>query len=58
MSNQQRLGRVAVNATLAVILVLVAILSPFVSAPTTNVAVIAAAPAAQQPAALQAAETT
>ena len=44
---QQRFGRVAVNSTLAVILVLVAILSPFVGAPATNVAAIAAAPAAQ-----------
>ena len=57
-SQQQRLGRVAVNSTLAVILVLVAILSPFVGAPTTNVAAIAAAPAAQQPAAPQAAGIT
>ena len=57
-SRQQRLGRVAVNSTLAVILVLMAMLPPFVGAPATNVAVIAAAPAAQQPAALQAAEKT
>src|SRR5512136_1012792 len=48
-SRKQWLGRAAVNATLAVILVLVAILSPFVGAPTTNVAALAAAPAVQQP---------
>jgi hypothetical protein len=47
MPSQQRPGRVAVNSTLAVILVLVAILSPFVGAPTTNVAAIAAASAAR-----------
>ena len=52
-SHQQRLGRVTVNSTLVVILVLVAILSPFVSAPATNVAAIAA-PAAARPHAGQA----
>ena len=57
-SRQQRLGRVAVNSTLAVILVLMAMLPPFVGALATNVAAIAAAPAAQQPTALQGAETT
>ena len=41
------------NSTLAVILVLVAILSPFVGTPTTNVAAVAAVPAAQQPAVAQ-----
>ena len=50
-SRQQRLGRVAVNSTLAVILVLMAMLPPFVGAPATSVAAIAAATAAQQPAA-------
>ena len=49
-SRKQWLGRAAVNATLAVTLVLVPILSPFVGTPTTKVAAIAAAPAAQQPA--------
>jgi uncharacterized repeat protein (TIGR01451 family) len=57
-SQQQRRGRVTVNSTLAVMLVLGAILSPFVGMPTANVAAIAAAPAGQQPAALQAAEKT
>ena len=57
-SRQRRLGREAVNSTLAVILVLMVILSPFVAVPATNAAAIVAAPAVAASSTVLAADAT